>query len=66
MKTRENAIVDAIDYQIPVTQLSVLGALRECEGGRYMQVDIQTLSVSTDNQNKISFKLFKNIQKCGC
>jgi len=32
--TRENAIFDAIDYQIPVTQLSVLEGLKECEGDR--------------------------------
>jgi len=35
-KTRENSIVGAIDYQIPATQLSVLGVLRECAGDRDM------------------------------
>jgi len=35
---RENDVIDAIDYQIPVNQLSVLGAFRECDGDRYIQV----------------------------
>jgi len=30
-ETKANAIVDAIDYQIPVTWLSVLGGLSKCE-----------------------------------
>jgi len=34
--TREKVIVDAFDYQIPVTQLCVLGALRVSEGDRDM------------------------------
>jgi len=32
IKTGKNAVVDAIDFQIPVTKLSVLGALKECKG----------------------------------
>jgi len=38
MITRDNVIFDAISYQITVTQLSVLGALRECEDDRDVQV----------------------------
>jgi len=38
IQTRKNVIVYAIDYQIPVSQLSVLGALRECKGDRDIQV----------------------------
>jgi len=38
LNKRESSIVGAIDYQIPVTQLRVLGALRVFWGDRDIQV----------------------------
>jgi len=61
-----------IDYQLPVTQLSVLGALWECEGDRDIHVAkhlfprLHTFFCLYLFSKWPSFKFYKNILKCGC